>query len=330
MKRFLIILVWPLLMSPVSGQELSNIQASFLEVGFGARAMAMGGAFTALASNAYGTTWNPAGIAWQTGAHSAALSTVRLAGLVNYHHFAYSYLAPRWFGAGAMILTSGDDLMRESTISVSGVTSGALIPDLAMLRNLSVGMNVKYYTTSFGNNADGAYLDADGLNHQVKGNASGYGVDLALSYKLSGRDRIGLMYRNPLNSISWESSNEVGTALGSYSENLPAELIVGYARLSEHFTFALDYNKSLHADTEDIIYTGLEFPLLPGLLGRYLLLRGGYSQELLTGTNKIYSFGGGTRVELFTTTVFALDLAYQIQPLWKGHNHFRISLDLLL
>jgi len=38
--------------------------AAFLEIGVGARAMAMGGAYGAVANDASALYWNPAGIAW--------------------------------------------------------------------------------------------------------------------------------------------------------------------------------------------------------------------------------------------------------------------------
>nr|HPI73656.1 hypothetical protein [bacterium] len=41
--------------------------AAFLEIGVGARAMAMGGAYTSIANDATALYWNPAGIAWMNG-----------------------------------------------------------------------------------------------------------------------------------------------------------------------------------------------------------------------------------------------------------------------
>ena len=39
-----------------------EIPAAFVDVGYGARPMGMGGAFTALANDAHAVLWNPAGL----------------------------------------------------------------------------------------------------------------------------------------------------------------------------------------------------------------------------------------------------------------------------
>ena len=60
-KQQFILLV--LLFAPTGfAQELANIPGMFLDVGYGARPMGMGGAYTATANDAYSIIWNPAGL----------------------------------------------------------------------------------------------------------------------------------------------------------------------------------------------------------------------------------------------------------------------------
>jgi len=43
-------------------QELANYSATFVDIGFGARPLGMGRAYTALAADANAVVWNPAGM----------------------------------------------------------------------------------------------------------------------------------------------------------------------------------------------------------------------------------------------------------------------------
>ena len=54
--------------------------ASFLEIGVGARAVAMGGAYASVANDASALYWNPAGIAWVNGFQAELMHTEWLAG----------------------------------------------------------------------------------------------------------------------------------------------------------------------------------------------------------------------------------------------------------
>ncbi len=46
--------------APAAGQDLSNIPSAFVDVGYGARPMGMGGAFVGLADDRNAVVWNPA------------------------------------------------------------------------------------------------------------------------------------------------------------------------------------------------------------------------------------------------------------------------------
>ena len=54
--------------------------ATFLEIGVGARAVAMGGSYVSVANDASALYWNPAGIAWLNGIQSEMMHTEWLAG----------------------------------------------------------------------------------------------------------------------------------------------------------------------------------------------------------------------------------------------------------
>lgn len=315
-----------------SAEEISNIQSAFLNIGFGARAMGMGGAYTAEARKAYATSWNPAGIVWQKNKFSMAFSSVKLWNIINYNQLAYSYNSQNGFSFGQMLISSGDDLMSETTITTSLAIKGNKIPGInlfALASNLSIGINGKYFSSSFGNNKNGSYIDSKG-EHQVSGNASGYGFDLGIRMKLFKNDKFGIIYRNLINNIGWDSKNEVNTAKGEYNEGLPQELIIGYAKYFSGTTVALDWNLSLYENVEDILSAGLEIPFLPKIIGNYIFLRGGYSREIYSDNREVFSMGAGINVPFMKERMITTDLAYQIQTIWKKHNSIRISFCLEL
>src|SRR6056297_1174625 len=87
MRVLTVIVLVLMIAGALFADNLSGVQASFVDIGFGARAMGMGGAYTAVAENAYATSWNPAGINWQKDKWSLAFSNVKLWNIINYNQF---------------------------------------------------------------------------------------------------------------------------------------------------------------------------------------------------------------------------------------------------
>ena len=328
MKKLYLLVLLIFIATNVFSDDLSNIQGAFLDVGFGARPMAMGGAYVAITQKANSILWNPAGLSNATGKHNISFDNVNLLNLYNYSFFGYGCKLKGDHAFGTGMIYSGDEAMSETTVYLSGAFNCKKYIRPKFLKKFSLGVNLKYFGSSFGNNSDGSFIDGDG-EHQVSGSAHGFGIDLGLQTEISifkkrSIDQIGILWRNPINSISWESENEVGSAMGSYSEELPPALIIGYGMIKERFIFSIDYEKALFQDVKDMIRAGTEFRFF----GRTLALRTGYSQEIYTGENRRYSFGLGFQVKWKKALLF-FDIAYQIQTQWEGNNIFRISCDLV-
>lgn len=326
MKKIYILISLIVMMSMVYAEELSNIQSAFLDVGFGAKPMGMGGAYTAIARNANSLIWNPAGATQSSNATSVGFDNVTLQDLYQYSYFGISHKTKKGNAFGAGLVYSGDDAMSETTVLLSMALSKKYLEDYSKLAFFDVGLNMKVLVSSFGNNNDGEYIDGNGLNHQVTGSASGFAFDLAMHTALNDLDHVGILWRNPYSYLNWSSDNEIGTAKGDYSEGLPAGLVIGVGRVAQDYSIAIDLDKSLHKDTEDIFKLGAEYLFFDDIMA----LRGGYSQELLTGENKKYSLGAGFKVGIWGTSKLSLDLAYQIETNWEKHDTFRLSCDLLM
>ncbi|HPM02299.1 MAG: hypothetical protein KA886_00245 [Candidatus Cloacimonetes bacterium] len=327
MKRLSFIILLISLSLICQAEELSNIQAAFLDIGFGARAMGMGGAQTAISKNAGSLVWNPASATQSNYDNAICFDNVNIQDLYSYSYFGFTHKTKSNNAFGLGFIHSGDEAMSETTVILSSALSKEFIRNYTRFAFFDLGLNAKLLISSFGNNSEGAYFDpVSGLNHQVSGNATGFAMDLAMHMKLGDFDHFGLILKNPVSIISWNSENEVGTAKGKYSEGLPATLVFGFGREADKYSFALDLDKSIHSDTEDIFKLGTEYHLFKELMS----IRGGYSQELLTGNNKRYSIGTGFNIKPSGKYKVSLDLAYQIETNWENHNTLRISCDFLM
>lgn len=102
-----LILLVLLLPETAAGQRVAKYGADFLAGGVGARALGMGGAFTALADDVNAGYWNPAGLRGVSGAEVSYMHAERFAGVVSFDYAAYAW-----------------PLSEQSTVSVSLIRSG--------------------------------------------------------------------------------------------------------------------------------------------------------------------------------------------------------------
>lgn len=253
----------------------ADIPSAFVDIGYGARPMGMGGAYVAVASDPTAVFWNPAGL---TAVRGYQISTMyaKQFNLIPYMLASGAVCLNDRHGLGLGLLTSGDDALRESTALLSYATE--LAPFLKSLKNVSFGLTLKIRQSSFGNNADG------GVN-QVTGSATGYGIDLGLRWKIHPRWTTGLLIRDMINNVTY--NNE--TRNTSYGESVPAALIFGSACLARpNLIFALDWDKALYRDMQDKISAGGEW-----MLFKLVFVRAGWSQNVSGPASRKLNWGLG-------------------------------------
>jgi long-subunit fatty acid transport protein len=295
----------------LASEPVSDIPAAFIDIGYGARPMGLGGAFVALADDANAVLWNPAGLAGLARTQMTGMYA-RQMGLIPYGFVGFTQpLSPR-SSLGAAAISAGDDALRETT---------ALLSAAHLLRpGLSLGLSIKARMATYGNNPDGAW-DPDGTgNHQVTGRALGFGCDLGLLYDFTDRTSLGLMWRDILAPVSWQAANEAGTARGG-GEGVPMALVMGTAhRWSKDITMSLSLDRSLHTDGVDRVAAGYE-----NRLWNLLVLRAGYGQEIAADPDRLYTLGLGLEHDLGTSWRLAFDFAYLFHDL---ANTPRVSLTM--
>ena len=282
----------------------ADIPAAFVDIGFGARPMGMGGAFTAVAADANAIFWNPAGLALLRKNHFTIMHTKQL-DLIPYNLGAYAFRAGG-HTAGVAFLTSGNDVLRETSLFVSY----AARLELPILGRAYLGGNLRYRNATFGQNEDGG-------QNRSQGSADGFGVDLGLIYQIGKRTRAGIFCRDMINNMTYHNT----TRNTVYAERVPTTLTGGIAsQLKENILFAADFEKGLYSDTYNKIHIGGDVRLL-----RVLHLRSGLWQNMAKELNRNYSLGFG--IEFVKSRLgVQFDFAYLINDL---ANSPRISLSLL-
>ena len=150
--------------------------------GHGAKALGMGGAFCALADDATGALWNPAGLTfvqpWVGGATSNRFSVGDFEG-VGYQFvsggFTYEGYA---IGLGWANATAGQYYSASMYLGTVGIEIGGFG---------SVGVNVKYYSETIEDES-----------------ASGFGFDVGLLFPITDQFTIGIVAKDVGGTTIWE------------------------------------------------------------------------------------------------------------------------------
>lgn len=297
----------------LAAQDLSPIPAAFVDIGFGARPAALGNAYVGLADDVNSVQWNPAGIATQDN-YGVGFSYVDQLGLIEYQNLAAVVpLKPGVHGVGISVISSGDDALRELTVSAA--YSRVVGP-------VSLGATVKYRSATFGDNTlsegDFVVFDPDeiaqGITDQVRGDASGFGLDLGVLYEPSERISVGLMLRDIYADVSWDSQNgnADSPARGSYSESIPFEAAIGTVyRFTPNILVSADFQPAFEEEISNKIRLGAEATIMD-----VFSLRAGMQQFVndLPHDEK-YAFGVGFNVPVVQAVSIQAHYTYLIEEL---------------
>jgi len=238
--------------------------------GVGARALAMGGAFVAVADDATAVCWNPAGLAQLDDTRITGMST-DLFGMGATHQFFGVTTTFSNIGIGlALELGSKDtssDVNIDNPVFISR-NEKAIIGTLATnIMDIGLaGANVKYYM------ADSSFGPS----------ASGFGFDLGLLVKLGDMFTIGVNAADLGNSKITETDGTTDTITGMYTAGLAMSLVDGMLVLATD----VDFDGTNLGDA----HIGVEFKVIDELA-----LRGGM---VLTDNFQNYYFSAGAGINV--------------------------------
>jgi len=152
----------------LGNQRAGTSSGTFLEIGVGARAVALGEAFVAVANDPTAIYWNPAGLASMQ-RQEVSLNHLSWPGDINYEHLAYVLPVRRFGGSFAFQLgvlsTEMDETDEyhpfgtENTFSYSDFVAGAAY-GRRWTDKLLVGAGIKYVREDLGSQVGGPVTSA--------------------------------------------------------------------------------------------------------------------------------------------------------------------------
>ena len=179
--------------------------AAFENIELMAGPMGMGGASSAVTHDTSALIWNPAGLA-RLAAPEISISYMDLYGVLGYSFIGVAHPIRTGQTVGAALLNSSDTegISQERIALLSSATS--------VWKQLHVGINVKYFTTSVN------------LEQVPLGHGTGWGTDLGIQYTLmSEQIRIGLVLPNLFSNLSYRRLEGGGSNSSTYTEPLLRE-----------------------------------------------------------------------------------------------------------
>ncbi|MBU2530804.1 MAG: hypothetical protein KKD35_07170, partial [Elusimicrobia bacterium] len=170
-----------------------NSNSAFIDIGYGARPVAMGQAFTAISDDINATHTNPAGLAFLTAPEISALYGRMYEGLSDDSEIGQGY-----FGFAAPIKkyipgTLGFSWQELSLSEFYCESSFTLSYGTEVYKNMFGGLNVKMLRKSYSSDI---YTEADPLFTNNGYSKSGIALDLGGLYRINSQYTLGLVIKN--------------------------------------------------------------------------------------------------------------------------------------
>lgn len=285
--------------SSSSGTNVGTTAAAFLEIGVGARAQAMGGAFTAITQDATSMYWNTAGIGRLTGLE-ATFSHINWILDTNYDYFGIATSINENFSVGANITIFGVGEQPVRTVRlVDGTGEFYTAQDVAigvsfainLTDRFSFGINTKFINqTIWHSSASGFAIDVGAIYlTQFKGLQLGFSIsNFGTDMQISGRDLLNVVDPDIINE--GVDNLPVNYETGSFALPLLFRFGVSYqlilSSISSEMTFAVDLLKP--NNDQESVNLGMEY-----LIFNTFALRAGYRSLFLDENTGGLSFGFG-------------------------------------
>lgn len=307
------------LCSAQSAKSVSNVattSASFLEIGVGSRAIAMGGAFVATANDASAMYWNPAGLGLLRNIETIFVHTEWLAGIsYDYAGIIFPIMDDASLGLNIISLSTDDMKVRtvdfpEGTGEFFNASSFALglAYGMHLTDRFSIGINAKYITeriwkeksSSFAIDLGTLYNTAiEGL--RIGASLSNFGTDM----QMTGDD---LLVYHDIDESQPGNNDRIFAEMKTDSWPLPVLFQFGIAYdainiESQRLTLATD---AIHpANNRESIHAGIEY----AFRNNYFI-RTGYRNLFIPNSEEGLTFGAGVQLNIGSQFNILIDYAY--------------------
>ncbi len=304
--------------------------AEFLSIPVGARATAMGSAFSASVNDATSIYWNPSGLA-AVGRRAFSAEYATWLAEVDFNYAAVIIpTSAGTFGLGVTSMRSPEmDVTTEEQQNGTGerFTASSYAFALAYGRNLTdrfaIGATVKAVTERIWNSsAAGVALDIGTMfETPFRGIRLGASIsNFGTKMRMNGDDLLVLVDIDPNNRGNNESNR---ASMNTDRFDMPLTMRIGLAGevlQSERSRLTLAVDALSPNNSEQYLNIGAEI----GLLGDLVMLRAGYAELLLDDSIRSLTFGGGLNYR-FGPLGLAFDYAYESQIYFDGVNRFNFS-----
>jgi len=335
-KTILIFIMVAVIWTPLTVLGVTKVgttAANFLKIGVGARAIGMGGAYVALASDASGMYWNPAGIALVEGGEAFFNHTTWIADInFDYAGMVLSVPTVGTFGLNTTFLTMAEmdrttEYYPEGTGQKFKAGSYALAVTYArsLTDRFSIGVNAKYIREYILNSsAGGMAIDIGTLfitrfrGLRIGANITNFGTKM----QMSGRD---ILVQHDIDPQREGNNDKLNADLGTDKFDLPLNLRVGVAYdvlqdvENNQLWVAID---AIHPnDNVESLNIGAEY-----MLFNMVSLRAGYSSLFAIETEKGLTFGAGLQYKFMGSVEARIDYAYESFGRFDNVQKFSIAL----
>jgi hypothetical protein len=307
--------------------------APFLSIGQGARALAMGGAFVAVADDQSAMYWNPAGIADLSGNRVIFDYTQWIAD-IKYNYVGATVNLGSIGVVGLNFTSSSIPEMNVTTVETPGGTGETFgVSDVAfgvsyalkLTDKFSIGFNPKLvYQKIWKMSASAIALDM-GVKYVTpfKGITLGMSIsNFGTKMQMGGASTPVLYDPDPLTS---GNNGRIPADIRTGQWTLPLNFKVGIA----YDVFSSNGNRLLLAvdashpsDNYESLNVGGEY-----VISDFVFLRGGYKALFLKDSEERYTLGFGIKQALIGNTQLTVDYAYQDFQRLKNVQKFTLGVN---
>lgn len=191
--------LWGANISLAAGTGLRKYAGEFMSIDVSARAQALGGAFSAISNDVYGSFYNPAGLVQVQSMQIGFTHTQQFLKSVNYDYLGFVHPLSDETAFGISLIRLGVDNIRDSRsaaiLDENGVLQGI---DESQLKNFNSSDYV--FFVSFGKRFNSKF--SWGFNVKLvrrnlaDNNANGIGLDAGLLYSVNHHWKISTAFRN--------------------------------------------------------------------------------------------------------------------------------------
>jgi hypothetical protein len=322
--------------SQISGQDVKKIgtsSAAFLQIPVGAKGIAMGSAFTAVADDGSAMFWNPGNLANQSKRALFAHHSPWLPGL-GYYYLAFTLPVENVgvFGINVaslqsdeMEITTPEAPMGTGETFTAANTAVGIVFARSLTDRFAIGANFKYINERiFHSNATGFAFDVGTMFITPFRNVR-FGVsvsNMGTRMQMNGEDLNSYVDVAP----SQEGNNDnIVARLKTDQFDLPIVMRIGLSwnlQLPEGSRFTVACDGVNPNDNAHSLNLGFEFAALK----ESLVLRGGFNELFLEDRENGLTLGAGLRIPYTNDLNLALGYAYQDFEFLGGVNHISIEI----